>query len=167
VADIIGLIYEDHDWLRRRFFLLDDASSDEELEAIWSVLAIRLDTHADAEETVFYPELLDKGHHGDPEDETEDAIDDHNKIRDAVRDAAGHAVGTKPWWEAVGRARTENGKHLDEEEREAMPDFVKSASPDLRHELALRWLRFYADHPNGRGIDGSNKDAGEYIEQHT
>ncbi len=34
MADIIDLIYEDPDWFRRRFFLLDDARSKEELTAI-------------------------------------------------------------------------------------------------------------------------------------
>jgi len=47
-----------------------------------------------------------------------------------------HAPGSEEWFEAVVKARTENGEHLDEEEREAMPDFIKSASLDLRRELA-------------------------------
>mgnify|MGYP001263996863 CR=1 FL=1 len=34
MADIIELIYADHDWLRRQFFRLDDAASDAELQAI-------------------------------------------------------------------------------------------------------------------------------------
>ncbi|PZS29353.1 MAG: cation-binding protein [Pseudonocardiales bacterium] len=165
MADIIELIYEDHVWFRRRFFYLDGATTDEELSAIWEPLAIRLDTHAAAEETVFYPALLKKGKAGSPEDETEDAIRDHNHIRDAVADAAKHPVGTPPWFEAVGKARTENGEHLDEEEREAMPDFIKSSSPELRHELAMRWLRFYHQHEGGRGVDTSDKDPETYIEQ--
>lgn len=163
MADIIDLITQDHSWLRRQFFYLDDAKSNEELTAIWEPLATRLDIHADAEETVFYPALLKKGKAGDPEDETEDAIEDHNKIRDAVAEARKHRVGTKVWFEAVGQARTENGEHLDEEEREAMPDFIKSATLQLRHDLAMAWLQFYRDHPNGRGVDTTDKDAEEYI----
>ena len=31
-----------------------------------------------------------------------------------------------------------------------MPDFIKSASLQLRHELGMQWLRFYADHQAGR-----------------
>ena len=56
-----------------------------------------------------------------------------------------HKPGSEKWFEAVIDARKENGEHLDEEEREAMPDFIKSASLELRHELAMQWLRFYAD----------------------
>jgi len=167
MADIIELIYEDHDWLRRHFFYLDDARTEEDLVAVWEPLATRLDTHADAEEEVFYPALLKKGKAGDPEDETDDAIDDHNSIRDAVREARKHKVGSSEWFEAVGKARTENGEHLDEEEREALPDFAKSASLELRHELGMNWLRFYHEHPAGKGVDTADKDPDEYIERHS
>ncbi|MDT4995955.1 MAG: hypothetical protein QOD45_23 [Pseudonocardiales bacterium] len=167
MADIIDLIYEDHDWFRRRFFLLDSGTSAADLTAIWEPLATRLETHADAEETLFYPALLKKGKAGDPEDETEDAIHDHNAIRDAIADARTHRVGTKAWYEAVGKARTENGEHLDEEEREALPDFLKSSTPELRHRLAMQWLRFYHAHPAGRGVDESDKDPQTYIDEHS
>jgi hypothetical protein len=167
MADIIELIVQDHEWFRRQFFYLDDAKTDAELAAIWRPLAARLELHADAEETVFYPVLLKKGRAGDPRDETEDAIDDHNKIRDAVAESRRHRVGTKVWFEAVGTARTENGKHLDEEEREAMPDFIKSATLQVRDELAKLWLAFYDAHPAGKGADVSDKDPDTYIEQNS
>ena len=174
MADIIELIYADHDWLRRQFFRLDDATSPEEQAAVWDVLSKRLDTHANAEEVVFYPALLKIGGRdvpgnpeGDPEDETEDAITDHNAIRDAVRKSRQHEPGSDEWFKAVIEARTENGEHLDEEEREAMPDFIKSASLDLRHELGMQWLRFYADHQAGEGVDASDEDAEKYIRRHS
>ena len=158
MADIIELVYADHDWLRRQFFLLDDAKSDDELAAVWDLLSTRLDAHADAEETVFYPALLKVGGRdepgnpeGDPEDETEDAITDHNAIRDAVRRSRKLKPGSEEWFEAVIKARTENGEHLDEEEREAMPDFIKSASLELRHELGMQWLSFYAERADHHG----------------
>jgi hypothetical protein len=165
MADIVELIYADHDWFRRQFFFLDEAKTEAELAAIWQPLAIRLETHADAEETVFYPALLNKGNAGDPRAETVDAIDDHNAIRDAIAAAGQHRIGTKPWLNAVGKARTENGEHLDEEEREALSDFIKSASLELRRELAMAWLEFYHQHPAGKGVDRTDKDAGDYIEE--
>lgn len=174
MADIVDLIYADHDWLRRQFFLLDDARSPDELAAVWDVLSMRLDAHADAEETVFYPALLKHGGlddpgnpEGDPEDETEDAITDHNAIRDAVRRSRRHEPGSDEWFAAVIAARKENGEHLEEEEREAMPDFIKSASLELRRELGMQWLRFYAEHEFSTGIDRSDKDADAYIQQHS
>lgn len=167
MADIVSLVYADHDWFRRQFFLLDEAKTNDELAAIWTPLAIRLDTHAEIEEELLYPVLLTEGEAGDPVDETDDAIGDHNKIRDAVRDAGTHPVGTHEWFEAVGRARTENGEHLDEEEREALPDFIKSTTLETRHELAMKWLQYYAAHPEGKGIDTSDRDVEKYIDENS
>ena len=114
MPDITALIMDDHEWFRRQFAALDDAREPADLDAIWGPLAVRLDTHAEAEETIFYPRLLKKA--DEDGEETEDAIKDHNKIRDAVADAGRFVTGSHDWFEAVGRARTENSEHLAEEE---------------------------------------------------
>jgi hypothetical protein len=110
---------------------------------------------------VFYPALLKKGE--DAEDEADDAIRDHNKIKDAVAEARRHDVGTSEWFEAVGRARTENTEHLGEEEDEALPDFRKHASWELRTRLGELWLEFYAQHPDGEGIRTGDVDPETYL----
>ncbi len=163
MADITSLIMDDHEWFRRQFARLDDARTNEELAAIWEPLGVRLDTHAEAEETIFYPALLKRG--ADAEEETDDAIRDHNKIRDAVADAGRHDVGTDEWFAAVGRARTENTEHLGEEEDEGLPDFRKHASDELRERLGAQWADFYAAHPAGRGIDTRDRDPQAYLEE--
>lgn len=168
VPDVTRLIQDDHEELRRRFADLDDAQASGDVAAItavWEPLAALLELHAAAEETVFYPALLGRGDNA--EDEAEDAIEDHNKIRDAVRAAAGEEPATKPWWEAVGRARTENGDHIAEEEQEALPDLRLNAGAVLRDELGRRWLEFRAEHPNGEGLEAQDKDADEYIREQT
>lgn len=162
MPDITALIMDDHEWFRRQFARLDDARTPAELAAVWTPLATRLDTHAEAEETIFYPRLLQQGAQ-DPEEETEDAVRDHNKIRDAIHDAAGLEVGSDEWFDAVGRARTENSEHLAEEEDEGLPDFRKHASLELRDELGVEWVRFYAEHPDGRGISGEDVDPDRYL----
>ena len=163
--DITSLIMDDHEWFRRQFARLDDASGVDELTAIWEPLAQRLDTHAQAEETVFYPALLKKG--DDADDETDDAIRDHNKIREAVADAQRHEVGTDEWFEAVGRARSENTEHLGEEEDEGLPDFRKNASWEMRTRLGELWLQFYAQHPGGEGIRTAPVDPDEYVDENS
>jgi hypothetical protein len=163
--DITALIMDDHEWFRRQFARLDDASGGEELAAVWEPLATRLETHAQAEETLFYPALLKRGDEAD--EETDDAIRDHNKIRDAIADAGKHGVGTAEWFDAVGRARTENTEHLGEEEDEGLPDFRKHASPELRQRLGELWIEFYAQHPHGRGIDTADVDPETYVEDHS
>jgi hypothetical protein len=163
--DITALIMDDHEWFRRQFARLDDASTPDELAAVWEPLAVRLDTHAQAEETLFYPALLKKGE--EAEDETDDAVRDHNKIRDAVAEAGRHPVGSDAWFEAVGHARAENTEHLGEEEDEALPDFRKHASDELRQRLGELWVQFYAQHPDGRGIRTDDVDPDAYIEEHS
>ncbi len=160
--DITALIMDDHEWFRRQFARLDDTERPGELAAIWEPLATRLDTHAQAEETIFYPALLKRG--DDADDETDDAIRDHNKIRDAVAEARCQEVGSDEWFEAVGRARSENTEHLGEEEDEGLPDFRKNASWELRERLGQLWLDFYAAHPDGAGIDPSDRDPEKYLE---
>lgn len=163
--DITSLIMDDHEWFRRQFARLDDASNNDELAAIWEPLATRLDTHATAEETIFYPALLRRG--DDAEDETDDAVRDHNNIRAAVADAGKHEVGSSAWFDAVGRARAENTEHLGEEEDEGLPDFRKHASWELRTRLGELWTQFYARHPEGEGIDPGPVDPEEYLDENT
>jgi hypothetical protein len=166
LIDITSLIMTDHEWFRRQFALLDDARTEADLAAIWNPLATRLDTHAEAEETFFYPALLAVGKQ-DPDEETDDAIGDHNKIRDAVAEARRHRVGTKVWFEAVGQARTENSEHLAEEEDEGLADFRKHSTVEQRIELGARWLQFYAAHPDGKGISGDDVDPKQFIEENS
>jgi DUF438 domain-containing protein len=163
--DITSLIMDDHEWFRRQFARLDDATTPEELQEVWEPLATRLDAHAQAEETVFYPALLKKGE--DADDETDDAIRDHNEIREAVARARECAVGSSEWFEAVGKARSENSEHLSEEEDEALPDFRKHASAEMRQRLGELWLRFYAAHPDGEGIDPNPRDPEQYLDDHS
>jgi len=168
MPDVTRLILSDHETLRRHFADLDDAQASGEvsaIEAAWRPLADLLELHAECEEVVFYPRLLAVGEHAD--DEAEDAIDDHNKIRDAVRDAEQHDIASAPWWEAVGRARTENSKHIAEEEREALPDFRLNADVTARDEVGRRWLEFRAAKVRPSDVVGENKDADEYIAEHT
>jgi Hemerythrin HHE cation binding domain len=165
--DITSLIMDDHEWFRRQFARLDDASDAEELGVIWEPLAIRLDTHAQAEETIFYPALLNRGDQEEAPEETDDAVRDHNKIRDAVAEARQHEVGSDDWFAAVGRARTENTEHLGEEEDEALPDFRKHASWELRTRLGELWQQFYAQHPDGAGIRTSDVDPDAYLAENS
>jgi hypothetical protein len=168
MADVTALIMDDHEWFRRQFASLDDARTAEELAAVWQPLAQRLETHAQAEETIFYPALLRSGEPDGPAtDETTDAISDHNKIRDAIAEAGRHEVGSPPWFEAVGRARSENSEHLAEEEDEGLPDFRKHASFELRQRLGQLWQQFYAAHADARSISTADVDPQEYLDQHT
>jgi hypothetical protein len=70
--DITALILDDHHRFRVGFARLDDAQSPEDLEAIWTPLALHLDIHADAEEEILYPHLLKDAGGDDAEEETDE-----------------------------------------------------------------------------------------------
>ena len=170
--DITQLILDDHAEQRRLFSIIEqiDPSDTEALTAVWSRLTAFLDVHAEAEERFFYPELLKLGEgandaeDGTVEGETEDAIEDHNKLRDAVKAVEQYPVGTGAWIEAVGKANVVNSKHMGEEERQGLTDFRRNASLQLRHDLAIQFAAFEAEHLTG--VKAVNKDPEEYIEKH-
>jgi hypothetical protein len=166
-SDITQLILDDHEWFRRRFAALDElraAHADAaELRGVWRELADVLDVHAEAEERIFYPQLLRKGEN-DPQEETLDAIGDHNDIRDGVRQADRNPVGSAGWWEGVDAAREANDEHMGEEENEGLPDFRLHAPAGLRRSLGAQFTDFKARHPGGRGIDVVDKDPQQYVD---
>lgn len=168
--DITQLILDDHHEQRRLFAILEQVDRDdtENLAAIWTRLARFLDLHADAEEELFYPALLHlgKGTGGKhtPREETEDAIHDHNDIRDAVAAVAAHEVGTDGWYEAVAAANLANSDHMAEEEREGLTDFRRHASLETRHRLAVAFAAFETRHATS--FDALDKDPEEYIDEH-
>ena len=123
--DLIELVLAEHDRQRRGFALTGRSpgarAPDGTVQAIWGGLAVLLDTHAEAEELIFYPRLLDFGKDG--EKETKDAVGDHNDIRDAVRAADTYRAATKAWWSCIAEARVANSDHMGEEERGAVGGF--------------------------------------------
>ncbi|MGI8880498.1 MAG: hemerythrin domain-containing protein [Jatrophihabitans sp.] len=168
--DITQLILDDHHEQRRLFAILEqiDPADTADLAAVWGRLAAFLDVHAEAEEELFYPALLALGKGIDaehpPEEETEDAIGDHNDIRDAVARAGEHPVGSAEWWAAVAAANKANGDHMAEEEREGLTDFRRNASLQTRHDLAVAFAVFEATHVTG--VEAIDKDPKDYVDEH-
>jgi Hemerythrin HHE cation binding domain len=169
--DITQLILDDHHEQRRLFAILEqiDRRDTATLATVWKRLAAFLEVHAEAEEELFYPAILHvgKGEGGksDAADETEDAIKDHNEIRDAVAEVAKEQIGTDGWFKAVAKANEANGDHMAEEEREGLTDFRRHASLQMRHDLAVKFAAFEARHVTG--VKAVDKDPHEYIEEHS
>ena len=162
---VTDVIRADHQWFRIQFATLQEARGDTgALASRWDALAARLETHAAAEEALFYPRLLSDDAYA--VDETKDAVKDHNEIRDALRDADALEVGTDVWWTAVEAANTANSDHMTEEEEGPLPDFERFATTEEQRELAVAFLAFEAEHAEGEGVDRSDKDPAEYVAQH-
>jgi hypothetical protein len=164
--DITQLIADDHAEQRRLFALIEQlAPTDHDaLQAVWGRLRGLLDTHARAEELYFYPELLKIGRGADgdsPRDETRDAIKDHNEIRDSAAKADKQALGSAEWFAAVDAANKANGDHMAEEERQGLSDFRRHADLELRHRLAVQFIRFELAHLEG--IKPVDLDVDRYV----
>jgi hypothetical protein len=168
--DITELILHDHHEQRRMFAHLEDIERTDTatLAALWKRLGIFLEVHAEAEEELFYPHLLKIGTGAGGEsvaDEVEDVIKDHNDIRDAVQEAATQDVGSDGWWKAVQAANKANSDHMAEEEREDLTDFRRHAPLQLRHEIAVAFATFEAEH--AEGVEARDKDPKRYIEENS
>ncbi|MFI6044135.1 hemerythrin domain-containing protein [Nocardia sp. NPDC051321] len=165
--DITELILDDHHEQRRLFAILEqiDRGETDILAAIWDRLATFLELHAKAEEEIFYPALLQVGiaarRTGRVEDETLDAIHDHNEIRDAIAEAARHQVGTDDWFAAVAAANLANSDHMAEEEREGLTDFRRLAGLPRRHQLAVAFAAYEAR--NYAGVEPVDPDPAGYV----
>jgi len=168
-VDITQLILDDHHEQRRLFAILEQVGRTDTgvLAAVWSRLAAFLELHAAAEEEIFYPVLLQVGLAGrratGVEEETLDAIHDHNEIRDAVTEVARHQVGTDAWYAAVAAANLANSDHMAEEEREGLTDFRRLAGLQRRHELAVAFAAYEAR--NYAGVPAVDKDPETYVRE--
>lgn len=167
--DITDLILEDHHEQRRLFLQIDDLAKGDKaaLGAVWSRLRGLLDRHAEAEERFFYPELLKIGRGAadsdSADDETRDAIKDHNEIRDNAAKVDTFEVGSSDWFKAVAATNKANGDHMAEEERQGLSDFRRHAKLDLRDRLAAEFSRFSAQHLTG--VKPVDKDVDAYVKE--
>jgi hypothetical protein len=166
-VDITQLILDDHHEQRRLFAILEQVDRAETgvLSAVWDRMAAFLELHAAAEEEIFYPALLEVGlaaqRAAGVEEETLDAIHDHNEIRDAVTEVARHQVGTDEWYAAVAAANLANSDHMAEEEREGLTDFRRLAGLQPRHQLGVAFAAFEAR--NYAGVPPVDKDPASYV----
>ncbi len=168
--DITEIILADHEDQRRMFARLDDVdrSDTDTLRKLWTRLSAMLEVHAQAEEELFYPELLKLGERLKDDSETAetiDAIGDHNDIRDGITQAAKYDVGTDDWWKGVMAARQANDEHMGEEEHEGLRDFRLHVDFDSRHQIAVRFVAFEAE--NVDGVKIVDKDPKQYVKDNS
>lgn len=169
--DITQLIADDHAEQRRLFAQIDELTNDnaDALKAIWSRLRALLDAHAEAEERFFYPEVLKVGHGAadsdSAADETQDAIKDHNAIRDIAAAVDKEKLGSTDWFNAVAKVNKANGDHMAEEERQGLSDFRQHADLEWRHQLGIRFAQYRAEHLTG--VAPVDKDPHKYVLEHS
>jgi len=166
-VDISEVIFSDHHEHRRMFGILEeiDPKRTAALGSIWNRLQVLLEVHARPEELYFSPRLLtlqqDQFEQKSPEDETEDAIHDHNEIRDAISGASGKDVGMDSWLRAVADVNEVNSDHKAEEDRQGLTDFRRHVSREERHTIAVDFCAFEAEH--AAGIEAHDEGPEQYV----
>ena len=168
--DIVDCILADHHKQRRLFAALDEARDDlDSLGKIWTQLKDHLEAHAAAEETFFYPDLLQKGEGAldsdSAEETTDDAVGDHNEIAQAAEATVQLKVGSAEWWDKVDLCNTRNSAHLSEEERQGLTDFRRNVDAERRRVLGVKYLAFEA--ANIKGYSRKEKDVDAFIEENS
>ncbi len=159
---ITDVIRTDHEWFRAQFSAVAEARDDRDtLTRLWTDLSARLEVHAAAEEALFYPRLLKDD--ADAVEDTEDAIRDHNEIRDAIRDSQQFSIGDEGWWKAVEATKKANDEHMEEEEEGPLREFDDAAAVREQADLAASFAAFETDHAGARGISIEDKDPERYI----
>ncbi len=168
--DITQLILDEHAQQRNLFAQIEqiDAKDTKALASLWKRLRALLDSHAEAEERFFYPRLMQVGKGANDADsaadETEDAIEDHNEIRDTAAAVDKEQVGSDAWFDAVGACNKANGDHMAEEERQGLSDFRRHATLQERHDLGVKFATFEAQHLSG--VEPVDKDPKQWVKDH-
>jgi hypothetical protein len=168
--DITQLILDEHAQQRAMFAQIEQIapSNTAALSALWNRLRALLDSHAEAEERFFYPRLMQVGEGANDADsaadETEDAIEDHNEIRDTAKAVDKEEVGSDAWFDALGACNKANGDHMAEEERQGLTDFRRHANLQERHDLAVKFATFEAEHLTG--VKPVDKDPKQWVKDH-
>lgn len=145
-ADIIELLLAEHGRLRRLMDAFENAARHCEtfgvtwLGSVWERVAEFIEFHMDAEEEICYLAVFRTGQAGPGQ--MDDAIADHDDIREALLEARLHAVTSPVWWQAVAAALCTCRDQLARFERGPLAEFGRRADPGLRNVLGHQWTSF-------------------------
>jgi hypothetical protein len=147
MADIIELILFDHERILRLQTALSDvaryyrdAGSAWALASIWDRLAALIEIHTEAEEEICYLAMFGTSRAGQAH--MQEAIADHDDIREAFGEARLLPVGSAAWWRAVKAALSTWVEQIDREEQGVLADFARRAGRAQRDKLGRQWSAF-------------------------
>jgi hypothetical protein len=147
MADVIELIQADHQRICALLDALDALRRDRGPDAatgspdgIWRQVRGLLDLHTEAEEEICFLDLFGPGPHA--ADQMQEAIADHDDIRETIREADLQPAGSAAWWRSVTAVRRAASRHIVREEQQPLAAFARRAAPGRREELGRQWILF-------------------------
>ena len=144
MADVVGLVLDDHARVRGLFKELQAAEGDPvRLAALWAELSALLLAHCGAVEEVFSVPLL--GAAPDRSLVMRDLRDQMSETRDTLAEARLRTPGSPQWWLAVRAVHAVVDRHVSSMEAGPLPRFRQRTPRRIRQELGRQWNRFMAD----------------------
>ena len=137
MTDIIELVLHDHHAVAQLFDKLQVATRAGDQSALFAQVKDALERHASAEEKVLYPRVRKEVPDG--RDESKDAIEEHDQIRESLKEVEEHDAGTPLFGLAVDQLVATTKHHVGVEETELLPDLRKNSEADEREELGRRF----------------------------
>ena len=137
MTDIIDLVLHDHHAVAEMFDKLEAAKVGAAQVTLFAQVKDALERHAFAEEKVLYPRVRKDVPEG--EKEVKGATEEHDEIRQSLKEVEEHEAGTELFVLAVAQLIATTKHHLAEEEAELLADFRKHSEPGEREELGGRF----------------------------
>jgi hemerythrin superfamily protein len=137
MTDIIDLVLGDHLTVEQLFDKLQAARGVDDQAELFAQVKEALEHHASAEEKVLYPRVRKEGPAG--KKEVKDAGEEHDEIRDSLKEVEEHEPGTDLFTLAVTQLVATTKHHVGVEEVELLPHFRINSDASERETLGLRF----------------------------
>jgi hemerythrin superfamily protein len=133
MIDIIDLVLHDHHAVAELFDKLQAAAGADTQAELFAQVKEALELHASAEEEVLYPRVRKEAPEG--REEVKDAVEEHDQIREALKEVEEHQAGTELFTLAVAQLVATTKHHVGVEEAELLPDFRNNSEASERESL--------------------------------
>jgi hemerythrin superfamily protein len=137
MTDIVDLVLQDHREVEQLFEKLQAAKSADDQASLFAEVKSELERHASAEERVLYPRVREDDAEG--REEVKDANEEHDQIRESLKEVEEHEPGTELFTLAVGQLVATTKHHVGVEEAELLPDFRDKSEASEREALGRRF----------------------------
>ena len=137
MTDIIDLVLQDHHAVEHLFDKLEAAAEAAEQAKLFAQVKEELERHASAEEKVLYPRVRKDEPEG--AEEVKDANEEHDQIRESLKEVEEHDAGTELFMLAVAQLVATTKHHVGVEEAELLPDFRNNSEASERESLGRRF----------------------------
>lgn len=137
MTDIIDLVLQDHKAVEQLFDKLQAATGADDQARLFAQVKEALERHASAEEKVLYPRVGKDVPEG--EEEVKDADEEHDQIRQSLKEVEEHEASTELFTLAVAQLVATTKHHVGVEEEELLPDFRNNSESSERDELGRRF----------------------------